>query len=135
MELFIRIKNGQPFEHPIFGNNFREAYPQIDILNLPPEFARFVRVPPPAIGVYEKLSSTYADRGDGVYHDAWTVLELTPEEKAAKQQKVKDAWATSGYPSWSFDEATCLFVPPTPMPEDGKLYRWDEATLSWVEVV
>lgn len=134
MELFIRVKNGQAFEHPIFGDNFRQAFPNVNTANLPPEFARFERVAAPAIGVYEKLSVTYADRGDGVYHDAWTVLDLTPEEKASKQQAVKDDWAIGGYPSWSFDEATCSFTPPVEMPSDGKFYRWDEPTISWVEV-
>jgi hypothetical protein len=38
------------------------------------------------------------------------------------------------YPSWTLDEDTCLWQPPTPMPTDGKMYDWDEATLSWIEV-
>ena len=41
MELFIRIKDGEPFEHPIFGDNFRAAFPDIDSDNLPPDFVRF----------------------------------------------------------------------------------------------
>jgi len=45
------------------------------------------------------------------------------------------------YPSWIIDETTYKWVPPTPMPQDGippnntKYYRWDEPTVSWVEVV
>ena len=39
------------------------------------------------------------------------------------------------YPSWVLDEITCLWSAPTPMPEDGKRYNWDEATTSWVELV
>lgn len=35
------------------------------------------------------------------------------------------------YPSWTLNEDTCLWQPPTPMPIDGKMYDWDEATLSW----
>lgn len=38
------------------------------------------------------------------------------------------------FPSWLLDEATCQWQPPTPAPADGKLYDWDEATTSWVEV-
>jgi len=37
------------------------------------------------------------------------------------------------YPSWTLDENTCLWSPPTPMPTDDKRYSWDEATTSWVE--
>mgnify|MGYP000052233057 CR=1 FL=1 len=39
------------------------------------------------------------------------------------------------FESWVLDEATCLWQAPVPMPEDGKVYRWDEDTVSWVEVV
>ena len=35
------------------------------------------------------------------------------------------------YPSWTLDEDTCLWQPLTLMPTDGKMYYWDEATLSW----
>jgi hypothetical protein len=38
------------------------------------------------------------------------------------------------YASWTLNEDTCLWQPPTPMPIDGKMYGWDEATLSWIEV-
>ena len=31
MRLFIQIRDGQPFEHPIIEDNFREAFPDIDI--------------------------------------------------------------------------------------------------------
>ncbi len=37
------------------------------------------------------------------------------------------------YPSWSLDE-NYQWQPPTPMPDDGLLYYWDEATTSWVEI-
>ena len=37
------------------------------------------------------------------------------------------------YQSWIINEDTCRWEAPTPMPEDGNLYAWDEATLSWVK--
>ena len=39
------------------------------------------------------------------------------------------------YPSWALNTTTYDWVPPTPMPNNGKFYRWDEPTLSWIEVV
>lgn len=33
------------------------------------------------------------------------------------------------YPSWTRDNGT--WQPPTPMPTDGQIYIWDEATLTW----
>ena len=38
------------------------------------------------------------------------------------------------YASWMLNEDTCLWDAPTPIPTDGKNYRWDEDTTSWVEV-
>jgi hypothetical protein len=134
MELFIRIKDGQPFEHPIFGDNFRQAFPNVDTNNLPAEFARFVRVETPAVGVYEKNQTVSYQLIDGAYTDVFSVEQMTAQEIAAKQQAIKDAWAANGYASWVFNETTCAFDPPTPMPTDGKFYRWDEPTTSWIEV-
>ena len=40
------------------------------------------------------------------------------------------------YASWLLNEDTCQWGAPTPMPvEEGKMFRWDEPTLAWVEVV
>jgi hypothetical protein len=39
------------------------------------------------------------------------------------------------FASWVLNETTCQWDAPTPMPvEEGKYFRWDEATTSWVEV-
>jgi hypothetical protein len=47
----------------------------------------------------------------------------------------RDAFiAPQPFPSWTLNEDTCLWDAPTPKPDDGKLYRWDEATLAWVEL-
>jgi hypothetical protein len=39
------------------------------------------------------------------------------------------------YNSWILDETICQWKAPVDYPTDGKLYSWDEATQSWVEVV
>lgn len=41
---------------------------------------------------------------------------------------------TQTYPSWILNEDTCLWDAPILYPTDGKLYNWDEPSLSWVEV-
>lgn len=81
MELFIRLKDGQPFEHPIFGDNFRQAFPDVDVDNLPDWVARFERIEAPACGEYEKPVLAYG-WVDGVVKDVWTIVEMTTEEKA-----------------------------------------------------
>lgn len=136
MELFIRIKDGQPFEHPIFGDNFREAFPHVDVNNLPPEFARFERIEPPVWGPYDKNQRVQYERGaDGVYRDTWYCDKMTAEEVKAKQDEIKAQWAASDVTpkSWVFDETTCSFQAPVPYPTTGLMYRWDEPSLSWVE--
>jgi hypothetical protein len=35
--------------------------------------------------------------------------------------------------SWILNEQTCLWAAPIPMPEDGKMYRWNEDSTTWVE--
>jgi hypothetical protein len=38
------------------------------------------------------------------------------------------------YASWTLDNATAAWKPPTPMPTtEGKTYTWNESTLSWDE--
>jgi hypothetical protein len=47
---------------------------------------------------------------------------------------VRDAFiAPQLFPSWSLNEDTCRWEPPTPCPNDGKLYDWDEQQLNWIE--
>ena len=38
------------------------------------------------------------------------------------------------FASWVLNETRCLWDSPVAMPTDNKMYRWDEATTSWVEV-
>jgi hypothetical protein len=38
------------------------------------------------------------------------------------------------YASWVLNETTCLWEAPTPYPDDGGVYRWDEDTTSWVQL-
>lgn len=35
------------------------------------------------------------------------------------------------YPSWVLNETVANWEAPVPYPTDGKVYYWDEATLSW----
>jgi hypothetical protein len=48
----------------------------------------------------------------------------------------RDAFiAPKPYNSWSLNEDICIWEAPVSMPIDGKMYRWDEDTTSWVEIV
>jgi len=49
---------------------------------------------------------------------------------------VRDAFIPpKAFDSWVLNEDTCHYEPPVQMPSDGKMYSWDEATTSWVEVI
>ena len=38
------------------------------------------------------------------------------------------------FPSWILNEETCAWEAPTPMPEDGGYYQWNETTKEWDEL-
>jgi len=119
MELYIQIKDGQPFEHPILGDNFCAAFPDVDVNNL----------------LMISETPTY-ELVDGVYKDVWHIRNMTDAEKTAKQQAVKDAWAAlpnlDNFSAWVFNEAACGHYPPIPSP--GANYFWQGTTASWVEI-
>lgn len=49
---------------------------------------------------------------------------------------VKDAFiAPQPYPSWVLNQDTYIWEAPVPRPTDGISYNWDEATLSWHDVM
>ena len=140
MECYIRVVDGVPYEHPIIKVNMEQAFPDIDLDNLPPEFNAFVRVPAPELGVYEKNQTVSYERVEGMagtYTDVFSCEDMTAEEITAKQDAVKAGWAEDdGFASWVFNEETCSFDPPTPKPEDlaDQIHVWSESTLSWVAV-
>jgi hypothetical protein len=95
------------------------------------------------------IKTSYNIRG-GVYYDPSTNQPATDQsiidEDEARQRKnyagkgftydkTLDAFIPpKPYDSWVLNEDTCLWEVPTPRPDDGKDYRWDEETTSWVEV-
>jgi len=90
LELYIQIRDGQPYEHPIFAENFRAAFPDVDTNNLPLDrFARFVRVDPPVIGTYEVNEGlTYSWVGD-VVKDTYSVRPMTDAEREVKTEELR----------------------------------------------
>jgi hypothetical protein len=138
MELYIRIVDGQPFEHPILGDNFREAFPHVDAdnIHLYEEYARFERITQIDAGVfpnlYQRVECTYTKRDDGVWQDTWTIVDFTPEEKEAKIEHFMIE-TPKPFESWHFEESTCTWEAPIPHPElqDGVYWRWNESIVNW----
>jgi hypothetical protein len=41
-------------------------------------------------------------------------------------------YAPQPYPSWTLDEATCIWQPPVACPTDETRYQWDESIGNWM---
>ena len=131
--LFIQIRNGGPFEHPITESNLRLFFPNLDI-NKPPEgFARFIRNPVPGLGPFETHVNTYYEKVDGVWQDVHHVRNLTPAEKADKIKEAKEGFPFAD--TWTFNETTFKWDPPIKYPEDGNKYYWDNTKKNWIKIV
>lgn len=104
LELYIQIRDGQPHEHPIFADNFKLAFPEVDVNNLPADrFARFIRVAQPEIGPYEVYEGATYQWVDGVVKDIHNVRPMTDEERAVKDAEIEAA--TGLVPLLDFPEA------------------------------
>ena len=81
------------------------------------------------------IRTSYNTRG-GVH-----LLDKTPFRKnyagiGMTYDSTRDAFIPpQPYASWTLVEDTCLWEAPVTYPDDGKLYRWDEETTNWVEIV
>jgi hypothetical protein len=79
----------------------------------------------------ELLNSILESKG------AITAINFTDAEGVGYGSYYIDGQLTSVRPfvSWTWDGSIKDWIPPTPMPEDDKLWRWDEEALAWMEVI
>ena len=82
----------------------------------------------------EWIQTSYNTHG-GVHKNGGTPLRKNYAGIGYTYDRTRDAFIPpKPYPSWVLNDDTCLWSAPTPMPEDGKVYQWDEPTTSWIEV-
>ena len=89
------------------------------------------------------IQTSYNTRG-GVHYNP-----ETGEPSADQSKALRGNYAGIGYSydyindvfippkpfnSWVLNNTTWTWEAPTPMPTDGKVYKWEEATTSWVEI-
>ena len=108
MNLYIRIKDGQPFEHPILEENAHQAWPDVNFSLLPDWLGRFRRIPQPTpdvmpVSPYQRAVCSYTLAADGFWEDTWGVEDLSAGEiqvikrnarnnaEAARQTSIADA--------------------------------------------
>lgn len=136
MNLFIEVENGITKNHPAFEDNLVEAFGSV-----PQQWESFIRVEPPILGVYELMISEQAtyEKVNGVWSDVWHKRDMTVEEKATKQQQVRDAFNSreqaENWSAWTLNETTCKMTPPIPRPEpiENVLVFWCGADNNWKE--
>jgi hypothetical protein len=136
MRCYIRVADGQVVGNPVVAENMLQAFPGIDLNNLPEGWAPFDRYAPPddlLTSLTQVPVCTYMLSSDGVtWQDVWTAREMTDEERsAAYAEKLA---AGSKFPNLTLSAATLVWEPNTPMPTDGKTYRWKWTTGEWVIV-
>ncbi len=94
LELYIQIRDGQPHEHPIFADNFKMAFPDVNVNELPADqFAKFIRVEAPVPDTYEVYEGVTYQWFDDVVKDVHSVRPMTDEERAAKDAEIAAAQA------------------------------------------
>ena len=80
------------------------------------------------------IQTSYNTHG-GVHSNGGTPLRKNYAGIGFTYDAQRDAFIPpKPFASWVLNEDTCLWDAPTPMPTDGKIYQWDEQSLSWVEV-
>jgi hypothetical protein len=79
----------------------------------------------------EWIQTSYNTHG-GVHLDGGTPLRKNYAGVGFTYNKILDAFISpQPYPSWTLNEETCLWNPPTAYPDDGLLYEWNEENLAW----
>lgn len=65
----------------------------------------------------------------------WIPPVTRPQSVVCSWDETLQEWVTvpQPYPSWTASGDPLRWVPPIDCPTDGKFYKWDEPTLSWIE--
>jgi hypothetical protein len=79
----------------------------------------------------EWIQTSYNTHG-GVHTSGGTPLRKNYAGVGFTYNKILDAFISpQPYASWTLNEETCLWNPPTDYPDDGLLYEWNEEILAW----
>lgn len=89
------------------------------------------------------IQTSYNTRG-GIHYEPNSHTPSSDQSKALRKNYAgvgfiydsdKDAfYEAQPYASWTLNNTTCMWEPPTAHPDDGKGYTWNEASKSWVEI-
>jgi hypothetical protein len=85
-------------------------------------------------GTYLRAPRYYGTCDDDADTTIAGILQVLTEAEYTTARTAEHE-ARRPYPSWIGYLDTMTWSAPTPMPQDNKQYRWDEPTISWVEVL
>ena len=85
-------------------------------------------------GTYLRAPKYYGTCDDDADTTIAGVLQVLTEAEYASA-RTNEYQARKPFPSWIGNEEAMTWDAPTPMPKDGKMYQWNEATTSWNEVI
>lgn len=98
----------------------------------------FIENPEKYLGTW--IQTSYNTHG-GIHYNIKTGKPSSNQSKALRKNyasfgmiydEVKDAFYTlQPYDSWTLNEKTCIWEAPTPYPNDGKGYDWNETNKEW----
>ena len=84
-------------------------------------------------GTYLRAPKYYGTCDDDADTTINGVLQILTESEY-NTARTAEYEARKPYPSWVWNDEEHMWYPPTPMPTDDKMYRWNEETTSWVEL-
>jgi hypothetical protein len=82
------------------------------------------------------IQTSYNTRG-GIHELGGTPLRKNFAAIGYTYDAQRDAFIApkpANFNSWVFNETTCLWEAPVPMPNNGRYYYWNEETLSWIDM-
>jgi hypothetical protein len=80
------------------------------------------------------IQTSYNTHG-GVHSNGGTPLRKNYAGIGYTYDSQRDAFIPpQPYPSWTLVEETCQWTAPVLYPADGKMYQWDEDTVTWIEI-
>ena len=137
MNLYIQIENGQPINHPAFEDNLIDAFNEVPATWEP--FVRIELPILEENQIFNDPKVTY-EKVNGVWTDVFHIRDIDDETKTILKQKKINAYKTmwnalpqrDNFSAWVFNEDTIRYEPPIPRPTDRDVY-WQGKTNSWVD--
>lgn len=130
--LYIKVVDGSPVDHPVTESNLRMFYPDLDPNNPPEGFERFIRNATPAVGPFDVYHGTEYRKIDGVFQDYHVTTPMSPVEKENKITLMRQEFPFAN--TWTLNETTGVWSPPKPSPDiPNKNFYWSDDAMDWIE--